>query len=101
MTPIYANSTYAQASPGVHKGFEYGRSHNPTRFAFERAVAALEGGKAGFAFASGMAAIATVLELLDTGSHVVTMRRSLRRHLSPVGAGAAAFGRAATSPISI
>ena len=73
ITPIYANSTYAQEAPGAHKGFEYGRSHNPTRFAFERAVAALEGGKAGFAFASGLAASATVLDLLDTGSHVIAI----------------------------
>ncbi len=71
MTPIYATSTYAQTSPGVHKGFEYARSHNPTRFAFERAVADLEGGSAGFAFASGLAAISTTLELLDAGSHVI------------------------------
>jgi cystathionine gamma-lyase len=71
MTPIYATSTYAQTSPGVHKGFDYGRSHNPTRFAFERCVADLEEGTAGFAFASGLAAIATVLELLDHGSHVL------------------------------
>ena len=73
ITPIYANSTYAQSAPGEHSGFEYGRSQNPTRFAFERAVAALEGGKAGFAFASGLAASSTVLELLDAGSHVVAM----------------------------
>src|SRR5690348_12507368 len=71
MTPIYTTSTYAQQSPGVHKGFDYGRSHNPTRFAFERCVADLEDGTAGFAFASGLAAIATVLELLDHGSHVI------------------------------
>ena len=71
MTPIYATSTYAQQSPGVHKGFDYGRSHNPTRFAFERCVADLENGTAGFAFASGLAAIGTVLELLDHGSHVL------------------------------
>jgi cystathionine gamma-lyase len=71
MTPIYTTSTYAQQSPGVHKGFDYGRSQNPTRFAFERCVADLEEGTAGFAFASGMAAIATVLELLEHGSHVV------------------------------
>jgi cystathionine gamma-lyase len=71
MTPIYATSTYAQTSPGVHKGFEYSRSHNPTRFAFERAVADLEGGAAGFAFASGLAAISTVLELLDAGAHLI------------------------------
>ena len=71
MTPIYATSTYAQQSPGVHKGFDYGRSHNPTRFAFERCVADLEDGRQAFAFASGLAAIATVLELLDHGSHVL------------------------------
>src|SRR5882757_7857036 len=71
MVPIYATSTYAQLSPGVHKGFEYSRSQNPTRFAFERAVADLEGGTRGFAFASGMAAIATILDLLDSGDHVV------------------------------
>jgi cystathionine gamma-lyase len=71
MTPIYATSTYAQTSPGEHKGFEYSRSHNPTRFAFERAVANLEGGAGGFAFASGLAAISTVLELLDSGAHLI------------------------------
>jgi cystathionine beta-lyase/cystathionine gamma-synthase len=71
MTPIYATSTYVQQSPGIHKGFDYGRSHNPTRFAFERCLADLEDGTAGFAFASGLAAISTVLELLDHGSHVV------------------------------
>ena len=73
MTPIYATSTYAQASPGVHQGFEYSRSHNPTRFAYERCVAALEGGSRGFAFASGLAATSTILELLESGSHVVAM----------------------------
>ena len=73
ITPIYATSTYAQEAPGVHKGFDYGRSHNPTRFAYERAVAHLEGGTAGFAFASGMAAISTVLELLEAGSHIIAM----------------------------
>ena len=71
MVPIYATSTYGQQSPGVHKGFEYARSQNPTRFAFERAVADLESGTAGFAFASGLAAIATVFELLDSGAHIV------------------------------
>jgi cystathionine gamma-lyase len=71
MTPIYTTSTYRQESPGVHKGLDYGRSHNPTRWAFERCVADLEDGRAGFAFASGMAAIATVLELLESGSHVI------------------------------
>ena len=71
MTPIYATSTYAQESPGVHKGFEYSRSQNPTRFAFERAVADLEGGVRAYAFASGLAAISTMLELLDAGQHVI------------------------------
>jgi Cystathionine beta-lyases/cystathionine gamma-synthases len=73
MPPIYATSTYAQSSPGEHQGFEYSRTHNPTRFAYERCVAALEGGSRGFAFASGMAATSTVMELLDSGSHVVAM----------------------------
>ena len=73
MTPIYATSTYAQSSPGEHQGFEYSRSHNPTRFAYERCVAALEGGTRGFAFASGLAATSTILELLDSGSHVIAM----------------------------
>ena len=72
MPPIYATSTYVQSSPGVHKGFDYGRSHNPTRFAWERNVADLEGGVQAFAFASGLAAIATVLELIPAGSHVVS-----------------------------
>ena len=71
MPPIYATSTYAQASPGEHKGFEYSRSQNPTRFAFERAIADLESGTRGFAFASGLAAISTFLEVLDAGSHVI------------------------------
>jgi cystathionine gamma-lyase len=71
MPPIYANSTYVQDSPGVHKGLDYGRSHNPTRWAFERCVADLESGAQAFAFASGLAAIATVLELLDAGAHVI------------------------------
>ena len=73
MTPIYATSTYVQESPGRHKGYEYSRTHNPTRFAYERCVADLEGGVAGFAFASGLAAAGTVLELLDSGSHVIAM----------------------------
>jgi cystathionine gamma-lyase len=72
MPPIYATSTYVQSSPGVHKGLDYGRSHNPTRWAWERNVADLEGGAAGFAFASGLAAMATVLELLPAGAHVVS-----------------------------
>ena len=73
MTPIYATSTYVQSSPGVHHGYEYSRSQNPTRMAYERCVADLENGKAGFAFASGLAASATILELIDSGSHVVAM----------------------------
>ncbi|RYF94925.1 MAG: cystathionine gamma-synthase [Caulobacteraceae bacterium] len=71
MPPIYATSTYAQESPGVHKGYEYARSQNPTRFAFERCIADLESGTAAFAFASGLACGATVMEMLDTGSHVI------------------------------
>jgi cystathionine gamma-lyase len=73
MPPIYATSTYVQSSPGVHKGYEYSRTANPTRDALQAAVANLEGGAAGFAFASGMAATSTVLELLDSGSHVIAM----------------------------
>jgi len=73
MTPIYATSTYAQSSPGEHKGYDYARTRNPTRDALEACVAELEGGKHGFAFASGMAAIGTVLEMLDSGAHVVAM----------------------------
>src|SRR5690606_15377579 len=73
MPPIYATSTYAQSAPGEHQGFEYSRTHNPTRFAWERCVAALEGGSRGFAFASGLAATATLLDLLDSGDHVVAM----------------------------
>jgi len=73
MPPIYATSTYAQSSPGVHKGYEYSRTQNPTRMAYERCIADLEGGSRGFAFASGMAATATLLELVDSGDHVVAM----------------------------
>jgi cystathionine gamma-lyase len=73
MTPIYATSTYVQSSPGNHKGYEYSRTQNPTRAAYEACVASLEGGVAGFAFASGLAAASTTLELLDTGSHVIAM----------------------------
>jgi cystathionine gamma-lyase len=73
MTPIYATSTYAQSSPGEHKGFDYARTRNPTRDALEACLAELESGHAAFAFASGMAAIATTLELLDAGSHIVAM----------------------------
>lgn len=71
MQPIYATSTYAQKSPGKHSGFEYSRTQNPTRFAFERCVAELESGTQGFAFASGLAAISTLLEILKPGDHVV------------------------------
>lgn len=71
MPPIYATSTYVQQSPGVHKGYEYSRSQNPTREAFERCVADLENGQRGYAFASGLAAMSTVLELLDSGAHIV------------------------------
>lgn len=73
MTPIYATSTYVQESPGVHKGYEYSRTQNPTRMAYEQCVAELEGGAAGFAFASGLATAATVLDLLDSGSHIIAM----------------------------
>ena len=73
MPPIYATSTYVQESPGVHKGYEYSRTQNPTRMAYERCIADLESGKHGFAFASGMAATGTILELVDSGKHVVAM----------------------------
>mgnify|MGYP001827461771 CR=1 FL=1 len=73
MTPIYATSTYVQSAPGVHKGYDYSRSGNPTRTAFERCVADLENGSRGFAFASGVSASATLLDLLQTGDHVVAM----------------------------
>ncbi len=71
MTPIYATSTYAQESPGVHKGYEYSRTSNPTRKALEDCIASLENGDKGFAFASGMAATSTILELLDSGDHII------------------------------
>lgn len=73
MPPIYATSTYVQKSPGVHQGFDYSRTRNPTRLAYERCIANLESGRHGFAFASGMAATATILELIDSGSHVIAM----------------------------
>jgi cystathionine gamma-lyase len=73
MQPIYATSTYAQESPGKHKGYEYSRTQNPTRMAYERCIADLESGTRAFAFASGLAATATILDLLDSGSHVVAM----------------------------
>ena len=71
MVPIYASSTYVQESPGKHKGYEYSRTSNPTRKALEDCIADLEGGDSGFAFASGMAATSTILELLDAGDHVI------------------------------
>ena len=73
MPPIYATSTYVQPSPGVHKGYDYSRTRNPTRDALQAALCNLEGGSAACAFASGMAASSTVLELLDAGSHIVAM----------------------------
>jgi cystathionine beta-lyase/cystathionine gamma-synthase len=73
MMPIYTTSTYVQSSPGVHKGYDYARTKNPTRMAFERCIADLEGGSAAFAFASGLAAIATTLECLDHGAHVIAV----------------------------
>ena len=82
MPPVFLSSTYVQESPGVHTGFEYTRSHNPTRYALERCIARLEGSElieaedvsyGGFAFASGMAAIGAILELLDSGDHVIAM----------------------------
>lgn len=71
MTPIYLTSTYVQESPGVHKGWEYSRTHNPTRRAYEDCIANLEGGKFGFAFASGCAASTTIMHILKQGDHVV------------------------------
>ena len=71
MPPIFQTSTYVQSSPGVHKGYEYSRSQNPTREALERCVADLEGGRRGYAFASGLAGMSTVLELLDAGAHII------------------------------
>jgi len=73
MTPIYATSTYVQERPGVHKGYDYSRSGNPTRKALEDCIASLEEGKAGFAFSSGLAAMSTVMEVLNSGDHVIAM----------------------------
>ena len=73
MTPIYATSTYVQEKPGVHKGYDYSRSGNPTRKALEDCIASLEEGKAGFAFSSGLAAMSTVMEILSSGDHVIAM----------------------------
>lgn len=72
VTPIYATSTYKQQSPGVHKGYDYGRSHNLTRFVYEKCIASLEGGAHAFAFSSGLAGMATLLEVLPAGSHLVS-----------------------------
>jgi cystathionine gamma-lyase len=71
MTPVYYTSTYAQSAPGVHKGFEYSRTQNPTRFALEANLASLEGGTAGLCFASGLAATSTLLQMFDAGTHVI------------------------------
>jgi cystathionine gamma-lyase len=71
MTPVYLTSTYVQSSPGVHKGYEYSRTHNPTRKAYEACVASLESARFGFAFASGLSATMTVMHLLKAGDHVV------------------------------
>ncbi len=73
MTPVYLTSTYVQESPGVHKGWEYSRTHNPTRRAYEDCIASLESGKYGFAFASGCATTATILHMLKSGEHVIAM----------------------------
>jgi cystathionine beta-lyase/cystathionine gamma-synthase len=73
MTPIYATSTYVQESPGKHKGYEYSRTRNPTRDAYEKCIADLESGTRGFAFASGMATIATILEVLKPGDHLIAV----------------------------
>jgi cystathionine gamma-lyase len=71
MTPVYLTSTYAQSAPGVHKGFEYSRTHNLTRFALEANLASLEGGTHGLCFASGLAATSTILQMFDSGAHVI------------------------------
>lgn len=73
MPPVFQTSTYAQKAPGEHTGFEYSRTQNPTRYALERAIASLEGGRFGFAFASGCAATTTVMQLFDAGSHIVSV----------------------------
>src|SRR5258706_21337 len=87
MTPIFATSTFKQHSPGVHTGYEYARTQNPTRHAFERCIADLEGGTRGFAFASGLAASSTVLELLDAGSDIVlhSVTKYINGHSDMVG----------------
>ncbi len=88
MTPIYATSTYVQESPGTHKGYDYARSINPTRLAYEKCIADLENGSRGFAFASGLAAMATVLEVLDSGSHIVASDDLVRWHFPVIRPGA-------------
>ncbi len=93
MVPIYATSTYAQQSPGVHKGFEYARSQNPTRLAFERAIADLESGSAGFAFASGLAGDRHGVRTARFRRAYRRHRRHLWRHVPAAGAGAQALGR--------
>src|SRR4051812_24882678 len=87
MPPIYATSTYVQSSPGVHKGYEYSRTANPTRDALQASVANLEGGAAGFAFSSGLAASATIVDLLDSGSHIVAMHDLYGGRYPPFGKG--------------
>ena len=100
MMPIYATSTYAQESPGVHKGYEYARSQNPTRMAFERCIADLEGGQAGFAFGSGLAATATVLDAARPRRPHRRLGRPLRRHAAAVRARARAARPGSPSPMS-
>ena len=73
MPPIYQTSTYAQKSPGKHKGYEYSRTHNPTRSALERSISALENGKYGLAFASGLAAMDAVIKLLEPGDEIISV----------------------------
>ncbi len=83
MPPIYATSTYVQESPGVHKGYEYSRSQNPTRFAYERCIADLESGTRGYAFASGLAATSTILDLFEPGAHIIAREsiKALRKNV--------------------
>src|SRR4030088_213099 len=94
MMPIYTTSTYVQQSPGVHKGYDYARTKNPTRMAFERCIADLEGGSAAFAFASGLAAISTTLECLDQGSHVISVD-------DLYGGSRRLFGRGGKRPVGV
>ena len=98
ITPIYATSTFVQSSPGVNTGWEYARSGNPTRAAFEAALAELESGAAGFAFASGLAAQAAVLELLDHGAHVVASDDLYGGSLAAFHRVQRAFGRSQRDP---